>query len=730
MNNLSKYYCCYTLAVLLIFSSFGMAQTLNKQDKEVLQGLWISYAKNSASEQNFISLLNRGVDINTRDENGATALMWAAYRGNWTLIEFLLQKGINPNIKGIIYLKQNTPDAYAGSVLSAAVINGEYSAVRILYEKAKQSPFEYDLSPPNNTTRITPLHRACNKVQLINFFLYGDNAKLQKSKVDLVATMSMGDFTPLMLAAYVNEEEVCKRLLWVGANPNIRNKKGQTALQIAESKGFMDVVSVLKDKTATQNVTQHSKAETKKIELIPASIPERFELEAHFHEQASEKTLTPIKYARSINERTKEGVLSFLAKGQRSLASYIYQPFDYEDITWIEFLKSLLFYHTLSRQPNWELNLSMQNQRPGRNNYTINPHQVLNYLYGKNSNSVQKLTEDITSTTSLIWQYIPKNEKTIKQIQTHLSSFQDPIRSNPSLQVELLGESTRFSVFERTAIEPEEYYLPLLDKMDREDFSDPKMAENAIRILFRYAESQLDNAPEVDKLIKKASLIAQKSRSNEILLRFYWKAVNIYLKLGTPQLAEDCYQKAVQLRQRIPDNSLFYADEIIAECWLYPKSDSQSKILKIQDALSQIESYDSLQKNTRQRILLSYLAETYQSAGNYTQALKHYHKLWDTVPYKINNYALLLCIKIAQCYQLLHQYEDFEVYSEKANGIVQQLRLFFAPAIQDEPNPVIQKEMITEGFKDFFEHYQSLMGEAILTTNEALLSVYKKDKNS
>ena len=102
MNNLSKYYCCYTLAVLLIFSSFGMAQTLNKQDKEVLQGLWISYAKNSASEQNFISLLNRGVDINTRDENGATALMWAAYRGNWTLIEFLLQKGINPNIKGII----------------------------------------------------------------------------------------------------------------------------------------------------------------------------------------------------------------------------------------------------------------------------------------------------------------------------------------------------------------------------------------------------------------------------------------------------------------------------------------------------------------------------------------------------------------------------------------------------------------------------------------------------
>ena len=730
MNNFSKYYCCYTLALLLIFSSFGMAQTLNKQDKEVLQGLWISYAKNSASEGNFITLLNRGVDINTRDENGATALMWAALRGNWTLMEFLLNKGANPNIKGIIYLKQNTPDAYAGSVLSAAVISGEYSAVKILYENAKQSPFEYDVAPPNNTTRITPLHRACNEIQFINVFLYGDNARLQKSKVDLVATMSMGDFTPLMLAAFVNDEEVCKRLLWAGANPNLRNKKGQTALQIAESKGYMDVVSVLKDKTAPQNVTQHSKAETKKIELIPISIPERFELEAHLHEQAGEKALTQIKYSRSINERTKEGALSFLAKGQRAFATYIYQPFDYEDINRIEFIKSLLFYHTLSRQSNWELNLSLQNQRPGSNNYNINPHHVLNYLYGKNSNSVQKLIEDITSTTSLIWEYIPKNEKTIKQIRNHLSNFQDPIRSNPSLQIELLGESTRFSVFERTAIEPEEYYAPLLDKMDKEDFSNPKIAENVIRILFRYAESQLDNAPEVDKLIKKARIIAQKSNDNEILLRFYWKAVNIYLKLGTPQLAEECYQKAVQLRQIIPDNSLFYADEIIAECWLYPKSDSQSKILKIQDALSQIETYDSLQKNTRQRILLSYLAETYQSIGNYTEALTLYHKLWNIVPYKVNNYALLLSIKMAQCYQVLHQYEDFEIYSEKANEIVQKLRLFFAPTIQDEPNPVIQKEKITDGFKDFFEHYQSLMGEVILTTNEALLSIYKKDKNS
>ncbi|WP_028665054.1 CHAT domain-containing protein [Runella zeae] len=252
MNKLFKNFCYYTLTLLLIYSSYGIAQTLNKQDKEVLQGLWISYAKNSASEHEFIKLLNRGVDINTRDENGATALMWAALRGNWTLIEFLLQKGANPNIKGIIYLKQNTPDAYAGSVLSAAVISGEYSAVKILYENAKQSPFEYDLSPPNSKTQIAPIHRACltgaNAINYINLFVRSEKAV--QPNVNLMAKMQQGNFSPLMMATMEGDDYVCKILLLEGADPSLKNDKGETALQIAEKLERMNVIAVLKMKAS------------------------------------------------------------------------------------------------------------------------------------------------------------------------------------------------------------------------------------------------------------------------------------------------------------------------------------------------------------------------------------------------------------------------------------------------------------------------------------------------
>lgn len=255
MNNLSKYYCCCTVALLLIFSSFGRAQTLNKQDKEVLQGLWISYAKNSASEQNFISLLNRGVDINTRDENGATALMWAAYRRNWPLIEFLLEKGANPKIKGIIYFDSQKSDGYVGSLLSAAIVGGEYSAVRIIYEKTKVSPFEYDVAPLNNTTKIAPIHRACqaraNAIEFINLLIRTTDQL--EPEINLMAKMSEGTFSTLMLAVMSNDDYLCKVLLVEGANPALLNDKGETALQMAERLELIDVIQVLKLKTSSDD---------------------------------------------------------------------------------------------------------------------------------------------------------------------------------------------------------------------------------------------------------------------------------------------------------------------------------------------------------------------------------------------------------------------------------------------------------------------------------------------
>ncbi len=45
------------------------------------------------------SVLNEGIDINIKDENGMTPLMWAAYHCNLNTVGFLLNKGADVNVK-------------------------------------------------------------------------------------------------------------------------------------------------------------------------------------------------------------------------------------------------------------------------------------------------------------------------------------------------------------------------------------------------------------------------------------------------------------------------------------------------------------------------------------------------------------------------------------------------------------------------------------------------------
>ncbi len=51
--------------------------------------------------------------------------------------------------------------------------------------------------------------------------------------------------TPLMLAAYYGHAEIVSYLLANGADKSVANKKGETALSIAEKKKFVAVAAIL-----------------------------------------------------------------------------------------------------------------------------------------------------------------------------------------------------------------------------------------------------------------------------------------------------------------------------------------------------------------------------------------------------------------------------------------------------------------------------------------------------
>ena len=152
-------------------------------------------------------LLQSGVDPNSRDKEGATALMHAAVDGLDAAASVLLKYGANPNLK----------DGRGATALLLAREKGHEKIVALLatYEKDKGSG---------------ALLEAARNGRL-------DLVQAQvESGVNLNATDEDGN-TPLMLAAEMGHLEVVSVLLDSGADINARNKHGATALSRAYSPG-------------------------------------------------------------------------------------------------------------------------------------------------------------------------------------------------------------------------------------------------------------------------------------------------------------------------------------------------------------------------------------------------------------------------------------------------------------------------------------------------------------
>lgn len=137
-------------------------------------------------------LIREGVDANAREEDGATALAWAATRSNIEIAKLLLKAGANPNL---------TNDLGVGP-LSLAIANGSAAMSALLLKRG---------ADPN---------------------VARENGE-----------------TPLMIAARLGQTDVVKLLLDHGAKTDARTKKfGQTALMWAA--GHPDVTRLLLERGA------------------------------------------------------------------------------------------------------------------------------------------------------------------------------------------------------------------------------------------------------------------------------------------------------------------------------------------------------------------------------------------------------------------------------------------------------------------------------------------------
>ena len=178
----------------------------------------LAAAENGRNDE-VISLLRRGMDINTTDRDGSTLLVIAARTGNYDLTDFLLSNRANA-------LKRNR---YGDTPLHLAVSQGHIKVVERLIDGGA------DLNPEG----WTPLHYAVftDRKEIASLLIK------RGADLDLRAPNSR---TGLMLAAQLGKAELAKLLLDEEADFELKDADGFTAEDIAQQKGFLEIVALLK----------------------------------------------------------------------------------------------------------------------------------------------------------------------------------------------------------------------------------------------------------------------------------------------------------------------------------------------------------------------------------------------------------------------------------------------------------------------------------------------------
>lgn len=139
------------------------------------------------------AMLKSGADINSRDEEGATALMLAAGKGYSGMVEMLLQ---------------------AGAEVDAADLRGWTALMKALFNYEQNKGFPEIVST------------------------------LIDAGADIEHKVAYGT-RPLMIAAGYGEARVVEVLIAAGVDVNAENEGGRTAQTIAETKDYVEVVNLL-----------------------------------------------------------------------------------------------------------------------------------------------------------------------------------------------------------------------------------------------------------------------------------------------------------------------------------------------------------------------------------------------------------------------------------------------------------------------------------------------------
>lgn len=202
------------LAVVLVCAATGAALAGPRED--------LFSAVRRDDGRTILTLLLRGLDPNTPDEAGRSALSLAMANDALDAAKALLA---SPE------LKVDLRNAQDESPLMLAALRGQTDLVRLLIKRGADV----------NKTGWTPLHYACtgttdHQLDIVKILL-DENAYIDAE--------SPNGSTPLMMAAMYGKTEVARLLLEEGADPTLANQKKFTAIDFAQRASRPELVELI-----------------------------------------------------------------------------------------------------------------------------------------------------------------------------------------------------------------------------------------------------------------------------------------------------------------------------------------------------------------------------------------------------------------------------------------------------------------------------------------------------
>ena len=173
--------------------------------------------------------LKNNVDINIKDANNETGIIIATDRNDIEMVKLLLEHSANVNIAS---------DKIDNTPIMIASVKGYLDIVQLLIEKS--NPDMTILNGYGGTALIP----ACEKghVDVVKLLLEKTNVKVNH--------INKPGWTAMLEAIVLSnggksQQEIVRLLLAHGADRNIADKNGITALEHAKKKGFKELVDIL-----------------------------------------------------------------------------------------------------------------------------------------------------------------------------------------------------------------------------------------------------------------------------------------------------------------------------------------------------------------------------------------------------------------------------------------------------------------------------------------------------